>query len=90
MQASNHHPFLRPHSVNSYKAYSIGCAIAWLVLWVIVIAIDPKHTIDHVEWVFLGWIIGWTSASIARLVYPPPKRRDSAGPRSFFQGFRPN
>jgi hypothetical protein len=23
--------------------------------------------------VFAGWVIGWTSATIARAVYPPPK-----------------
>jgi hypothetical protein len=24
--------------------------------------------------VFGGWVIGWLSATIARIVYPPPKR----------------
>jgi hypothetical protein len=24
--------------------------------------------------VFAGWVIGWLSATIARAVYPPPKR----------------
>jgi acid phosphatase family membrane protein YuiD len=24
--------------------------------------------------VFSGWVIGWLSATIARAVYPPPKR----------------
>jgi hypothetical protein len=24
---------------------------------------------------FAGWVLGWTSATIARYVYPPPKRR---------------
>jgi hypothetical protein len=25
--------------------------------------------------VFAGWAIGWLSATIARVVYPPPKSR---------------
>jgi hypothetical protein len=25
--------------------------------------------------VFGGWVIGWTSATIARYIYPPPKTR---------------
>ncbi len=82
------HPFLRPRRLNSYAAYSVGCSIAWTVVWALVLAFDPKNTADHVLWVFLGWLIGWTSATIARLVYPPPKKRSSAGPKSFFQGFR--
>jgi hypothetical protein len=31
----------------------------------------PNHA---VIFVFLGWWIGWLSATIARSVYPPPKR----------------
>jgi hypothetical protein len=88
VRGSNSHPVLRPRPLNSYAAYSIGCGIAWAIVWALVLALDPKHTIDKVVWVFLGWLIGWTSATIARLVYPPPKRRRSAGPTSFFQGFR--
>jgi hypothetical protein len=88
MTGSNSHPFLRPRRLNSYAAYSIGCAIAWGVVWALVLSLDRKPTVDKVLWVFLGWLIGWTSATIARLVYPPPKKRPSAGPRSFFQGFR--
>lgn len=88
MRHSNSHPFLRPGRLNSYAAYSVGCGIAWAVVWALVLWLDPKRTVDHVVWVFLGWLIGWTSATIARLVYPPPKKRPSSGPASFFQGFR--
>jgi hypothetical protein len=28
---------------------------------------------------FFGWWLGWLSASIARVVYPPPKSRRSTG-----------
>jgi hypothetical protein len=56
----------------SYTTYSIGCAIAWGFLWLI-LALKGNHTTNnHVLYVFLGWVIGWTSATIARAVYPPP------------------
>lgn len=72
--------------LNSYLGYSVGCAVAWGLVWVIVEIVDPRKTVDHLTWVFLGWLIGWTSATIARVVYPPPQRRPRVGPRSFFQG----
>ena len=84
----NDHPFLRPAWLNSYLAYSVGCAIAWGVVWVIVGTTASKHNVDRIGWVFGGFVIGWLSATIARMVYPPPKKRESAGPRSFFQGVR--
>ncbi len=87
MEASHVHPFLRPGRLNTYAAYSSGCAIAWAVVWAIAAAIDPKQPLDDLLLVFAGWVIGWTSATIARVVDPPPRKRDSAGPRSFFQGF---
>ena len=82
MQGSTDHPFLRPRSLNSYTAYIIGSGIAWAAVLAIAAAVAPTHTFDRILLVFLGWVIGWTSATIARLVYPPPKRRPSAGPRS--------
>ena len=88
MQASDRHPFLRPGWLNSYTAYSIGCGIAWAAVLAIAAAVARKHTFDGILLVFFGWVIGWTSATIARLVYPPPKRRPSNGPTSLFQGFR--
>ena len=90
METSNGHPLLRPGRLNSYTAYSIGWVIAWAVVWAVAVAIDPKQTVGWLGWVFGGWTVGWVSATIARIVYPPPKRRASAGPASFFQGFRGN
>ena len=87
MNASREHPFLRPGRLNSYTAYSVGCAIAWAIIWAVVAAVDPTKTVAHLGWVFGGWVVGWASATIARVVYPPPKKRGSAGPSSFFQGF---
>jgi hypothetical protein len=90
MSTNQRIPWGRPRAMNSYLAYSIGCGLVWAVLWVLVVSLASKHTQHTVLLVFAGWVIGWVSASIARLVYPPPKARSSAGPRSFFQGSRPN
>ncbi|HTX32792.1 MAG TPA: hypothetical protein VMD09_15520 [Solirubrobacteraceae bacterium] len=85
---SNDRPALRPARLNSYLAYSIGCAVAWGVVWVIVAIVEPEHKVNQIAIFFGGWLLGWVSSSIARVVYPPPKKRDWAGPGSFFQGLR--
>lgn len=87
-QPSGGHPFMRPGRLNSYTGYSVGFFAVWAVLWVICAITQSKHTIGYFGVGFGGVLIGWTSATIARLVYPAPKKRDSAGPTSFFQGFR--
>jgi hypothetical protein len=62
---------------NSYKAYTVGCVIAWAVLWIVVGTQASETTTERVLFVFLGWLIGWTSATIARSVYPPPGRKSN-------------
>jgi hypothetical protein len=60
--------------MRTYTAYSVGCWIVWAVL-LIAGALAGKESPDQaVLYVFLGWVIGWLSATIARSVYPPPKR----------------
>jgi hypothetical protein len=88
MKTSDEHPMLRPRRLNSYTGYSIGCAIAWAIVWAICAATNRQDVLDKLLLFFLGWLVGWTSATIARVVYPPPGRRAPAGPRSSFQGFR--
>ncbi len=61
--------------LNTYTAYSVGCAVVWIVLISIGIATKRTTTEHTVLYVILGWAIGWTSATIARYVYPPPKYR---------------
>jgi hypothetical protein len=61
----------------TYKAYTIGCGIAWAILWVIVGTQASEDTQKRIGLVFLGWLIGWTSATIARSVYPPPSRKSN-------------
>jgi hypothetical protein len=63
--------------LNSYAAYTVGCAIAWAILWIVVGTQSSEATRERVLYVFLGWLLGWTSATIARSVYPPPHRKSS-------------
>jgi hypothetical protein len=61
--------------LNSYTAYSIGCAAVWAVILAVVSAGAGNDTRHTFLLVFLGWVVGWLSATIARAVYPPPKLR---------------
>jgi hypothetical protein len=60
--------------LHTYTAYSIGCAIVWAVLLALVAATAKADRRDTILLVFAGWVLGWTSATIARYVYPPPKK----------------
>ena len=62
-------------SLKTYTAYSIGCAFVWAVILVGVTSEASKETTHTFFLVFLGWVIGWLSATIARAVYPPPRLR---------------
>ena len=61
--------------LNSYTAYSVGCAVVWAVILVAVAAAATTAKLHVFLLLFAGWTIGWASATIARYVYPPPKRR---------------
>jgi hypothetical protein len=65
--------------LNTYTAYSIGCAVVWAVILAVVSATASKDTRHTFMVVFSGWVIGWLSATIARAVYPPPKTRRPEG-----------
>jgi hypothetical protein len=56
-----------------YVGYAIACAIAWSVIWLLVGTLASSGSVRVLAYVFLGWVIGWGSASIARIFYPPPK-----------------
>lgn len=62
-------------SLNTYAAYSLGCAL----VWTLILALFVRHTDKKTQrdlWVTFGaWASGWLSATIARLVYPPPRSR---------------
>jgi hypothetical protein len=58
----------------SYWIYSIACALVWAVLLIVVAAKGNKTTTHNFLLVLGGWAIAWVSTTIARFVYPPPKR----------------
>jgi hypothetical protein len=64
---------------NTYTSYSIGCACVWGVILLL-----GRRRLDSQTWSTLrlvcgGWWMGWTSATIARAGYPPPKQLTPAG-----------
>jgi hypothetical protein len=58
---------------NTYKGYSIGCAGVWAVILLLAQRRADPQTGNSVRLVCGGWWMGWTSATIARAAYPPPK-----------------
>jgi len=56
----------------TYSGYSIGCAGVWGVILALVAVMYPDRLHTYLL-IGSGWLIGWLSATIARLVYPPPK-----------------
>lgn len=56
----------------TYSGYSIGCAGVWGVILTLVAVVYPDRLHTYLL-IGSGWLIGWLSATIARLVYPPPK-----------------
>jgi hypothetical protein len=64
-----------------YLGYGLGCALAWAVIWILVGILASATTVHALGLVFLGWVIGWGSATIARAVYPAPRRTLIARPR---------
>ena len=59
---------------DTYTAYSVGCAGVWgIILLLAQRRLDPQ-TRNTLRLVCSGWWMGWTSATIARIGYPPPKQ----------------
>lgn len=58
----------------NYWVYSIGCFAAWAIVLAVTAATKTSHFTDNILMVFGGWVIAWVSGTIARFVYPPPKR----------------
>ncbi len=63
----------------TYTTYSIGCAVVWAVILAAVFTYADGATRHTFAVFFGGWVIGWLSATIARVVYPPPRPRTPAG-----------
>ena len=64
---------------NTYTAYSIGCAAVWSVILLLARRRLDAHTRHELQVVCSGWWMGWTSATIARIGYPPPRQLTPAG-----------
>jgi hypothetical protein len=58
----------------NYWIYSAGLAIAWAVVLILARTIGGSERVQTILLVFGGFCIGWVSTTIARYVYPPPKR----------------
>ena len=58
----------------NFWIYSAGLAIAWAVVLILVRMIRGSESVQTILLVFFGFCIGWVSTTIARYVYPPPKR----------------
>lgn len=63
----------------TYTVYSIGCAGVWGAILVL-----GRRRLDAPTWRALrlvcgGWWVGWTSATVARAGFPPPKPLTPAG-----------
>jgi hypothetical protein len=59
---------------NTYTAYGIGCAAVWAVILIVTQRRTDSQTRKTIRLMSAGWWLGWMSASIARVVYPPPKK----------------
>jgi hypothetical protein len=58
----------------NYWVYSVGLALVWAVGLVLSRTIRGGEHAQSILLVFLGCCLGWVSTTIARYVYPPPKR----------------
>ena len=61
----------------NYWVYSTGLAVIWAVVLIVRLAIGGSPGLQTLLLIFLGFWIGWVSTTIARYVYPPPKRWES-------------
>ena len=57
----------------NYWTYSAGLAIVWAII-LLILAIRGGERMQTFLLVFGGYCIGWVSKTIARYIYPPPKR----------------
>ena len=60
--------------LDNYTAYSISCAGVWAVIIAVAQRRLDSETRHTLQLVCAGWWTGWTSATIARAGYPPPKK----------------
>jgi len=61
----------------NYWVYSLGLGIAWAIVLIVVYAAN-RATAHIVLLAFLGFVISWTSTTIARYVSSPARRWQTA------------
>jgi hypothetical protein len=66
--------FVFMQKFRNYWTYSIGCFLVWGIILAVRASLGSSSTTHSILLVFLGWAIAWISTTIARFVYPPPKR----------------
>jgi hypothetical protein len=59
---------------HTYTGYSIGCAAVWAVILVVAQRRLDSQTRNTLRLACSGWWSGWTSATIARVSFPPAKK----------------
>lgn len=64
--------------LDTYTGYSVGCAAVWAAILLVAQRVANAETRKTMQLGCAAWWSGWTSATIARVGYPPPKR---LGPR---------
>jgi hypothetical protein len=62
---------------NTYGGYAFGCAAGWALILAIARQRTDRETQQTVGRFCVGWWSGWISATIARVLYPPPKKLES-------------
>lgn len=58
----------------NFWIYSAGLAVSWAIVFILVSSTRGGGGVHALLPVFGGFCIGWISTTIARYVYPPPKR----------------
>ena len=65
-------------SLRTYTGYSVSCAGVWALLLAAGERRLGREDRDRLRLTCAGWWMGWTSATIARVTYPPPRKLDPA------------
>jgi hypothetical protein len=68
---------LEMNRYRNYWIYSLGLVVAWAVVIILSLMIRGRQNAQPILLIFFGFCIGWVSTTIARYVYPPPKRWES-------------
>lgn len=58
----------------NYWIYSAGLGVVWAIVLMLVVTIRGPAGGQVFLLIFAGYCIGWVTTTIARFVYPPPKR----------------